>query len=88
MLLCFFGDFAAQGFVQPGSHVAGKFDRFRITKNIYRQLRLIHHYLAIFAMLQVPLQFLLFRWLECAIDKVRNLANDAFAIQCVPPCRK
>jgi hypothetical protein len=36
----------------------------------------------------VPLQFLLFRWLECAIDKVRNLANDAFAIQFVPPCLK
>ncbi len=88
MLLCFFGDFAAQGLVQPRSHVAGKFDRFRITKNIYRQPRLIHHYLAIFAMLQVPLQILLFRWLECAIDKVRNLANDALAIQFVSPCLK
>jgi hypothetical protein len=36
----------------------------------------------------VPLQILLFRWLECAIDKVRNLANDALAIQFVSPCLK
>jgi hypothetical protein len=66
----YFADLAAQGFVQPGSHVTGKFDRFRITKNVYRQLRLINHYLAIFAMLQVLLEFLLLRRLERAIDVI------------------
>ena len=74
--------------MQPGLHVDGKLDRFRTAKNIHRQLRLIHHHFAIFTMRKMPLEFLLRRRLECAVDVVRNFANDAFAIQFVPPCRK
>jgi hypothetical protein len=50
--------------------------------------RLIHDHRAVFAMLEMALEFLLDGGLEIAVDVIREFANDAFAVQLPPPWRK
>src|SRR5207245_7471327 len=69
-------------------NIGCKRDRFGITNNLNGFLGLIHDHCAIFAMLQMPLKFLLHDGIDISIDIVRQLADDAFAIQFGAPCRK
>ena len=74
--------------MQPRLHISRQFDRLRIAEDIHRQPGLIDHHLAVSTVFEMAFDFLLHREFELTVDIVRNLANEAFAIQFVPPCRK
>ncbi len=81
-------DFAMQRRMKPRPHVTGQRNGARVTENFNRLARLIHDHGAVFAVLEMALEFLPHDGIEIAIDVVRNLADDAFAVQFSAPCRK
>lgn len=81
-------DFPAQCSMKPRPHVRRQRDGTRVTEDFNGFARLIHDHGAVFAMLEMALKFLLHDGIEVAVDVVRNLADDAFAVQFSAPCRK
>src|SRR5260370_24284596 len=79
-LVAFFMELAVQRLMQPGSYVRGQFNRLRIAEYFHRQLGLIDHHFAVFAVLEMALKFLLHRRLQFTVDLFRNLPNNTFAI--------
>jgi len=80
-LICPPAKLLANCLVQAVMHVSRQFDRLRIAKNLDAFPGLVQDHGAIFAMGKVTLEFLLHGWIEFAVNIVRDLANDAFAIQ-------
>jgi hypothetical protein len=74
--------------VQPCPHVTGQRNGTGIAQNFNRLARLIHDHGAVFAVREMALKLLLHHGIEIAVDVVRNLADDAFAVQFSAPCRK
>lgn len=74
--------------METGAHIGRKRNRLRIAENLNGLLGLIHDHRAIFAMLQVPFKFLLHDRIKVPVNVVRQLADDAFAIQFGAPWRK
>jgi len=87
-LVAFFMEPAVQRVMQPGLYVRGQFNRLRIAEYFHGQPGLIDHHFTVFTVLKMALKFLLHRWIELAVDIIRNFANDPVAIQFEPPCRK
>src|SRR5260370_37122204 len=79
-LVAFFMELAVQRLMQPGSYVRGQFNRLRITEYFHRQLGLIDHHFAVFAVLEMALKFLLHRRRVVTVAKVGNPPNKALAI--------
>ena len=75
----------AQRRVKTGANIGRKRNRLRIAQNLNGLLGLIHNHGAIFAMLQMPLKFLLHDRIKVSVDVIRQLTDDAFAIQCGAP---
>jgi len=86
--MAFYAEAAAQGVMQPGLHVAGQFDRFRIAEKLHGHPGLIDHDFALFTVFEMALEFLPHRQIEIAVDIIGNLANDVFAVQFATPWRK
>jgi hypothetical protein len=80
-----FTELVSQGGAQAGLQISGKRNGFGVAENFYAFASLVENQRAIFAMLEMTLQFLTVGEFELAIDVVRYLANDAFAIQFAPP---
>jgi len=78
--------FAAQCFVKAVAHFARQFDRFGVAENLDGLLRLIDDQLAVSALFEMALKFLLRRRIEFAIDEVRKFVNNVFAVQFALPC--
>ena len=81
-------DFAMQRCMKPRPYVTGQRDGVRVTETFNRLARLIHDHGAVFAVPEMALEFLLHDGIEIAVDVVRNLADDTFAVQFGAPCRK
>lgn len=77
-----------QRLMQPRFHIGRKLHEFGITENVHGQFCLIHHHFAVMAVVEMPLEILLRRENKLAIEVVRNFADDVFAVQLVPACRK
>src|ERR1043166_6160408 len=74
--------------MKPCPHLTGQRNGTGVTENFNRLPRLIHDHGAVFAVLKMALKFLFDDGIEIAVDVVRNLADDAFAVQLGAPCRK
>ena len=71
--------------MQAGVQIRRERNRLRITENFYAFLGLVQDHRAVFTVLEVALEFLFDRGLQLAINIVRQLANDALAVQFRPP---
>ena len=71
----------AQGRMEPGTHIRWERNWLRTAENLNGLLGLIHNHRAIFAMLQMLFKFLLHDSIKVSVDVVRQLADDALAIQ-------
>ncbi len=72
--------------MQPVSYFARQFHRLGIAKNFNRLFRLIHNEPALLAILKMALQVLLRRRIQIAVNEIRNIADNFFAVQFVPTC--
>ena len=73
---------------EPSAQVRWQGNWFGVAEYFDALLGLIQDHRAVFAVGKVALEFLLDGRFEFAIDVVRQLANDPFAIQFGAPCRK
>jgi hypothetical protein len=71
----------AQGGVQAGTQLCGQRDGLRVAEDLDALLGLIEDHGAIFAVTEMVFQFVLQLDGKFTIDIIRDLANDAFAIQ-------
>jgi len=74
--------------MQTRAHVAGQRHRLRIAEKLNCFLRLVDNDRAIFAVPEMPLEFLLHGQIEIAVDIIGQLADNAFAVQFDSPLRK
>ena len=74
--------------VESSSYVARERHGPRVAKNFDRFPCLIHDHRAVFAVRQVAFKFLRDGKFELSVDVIRDLADDAFAVQFSAPKRK
>lgn len=84
----FLGLFFAKCGVKFRPHIFGQRYRLGSAENLDSFPGLVDHHAAVFAMIEMALEFRGYRGVEFAVDIIRNLANDAFAIQLTAPWRK
>jgi len=70
------------------AQITRKLDWFGIAENLDGLFCLIHHQLAFVAFDEVALDLEFCGGIEVAINEVRKLADDFFAVQFAPPCLK
>jgi hypothetical protein len=59
-----------------------------VTEDLDREPGLVHNQLAVFAIVQMALQVLLYGKVEFAVEIIREFVDNTFAVQFVAPCRK
>src|SRR5215475_1218543 len=74
--------------VQARMQIRRQRNRLGITENLDAFFRLVQDHRAVFTVLEMPLELLFDCGLQLAINVVRQLVNDAFAVQFRPPWRK